>query len=123
MISGDLFGGSPLADTIPPWDHADHPETVPSDFFGQKNLPYPTNVWWQNMVLNEGKSVAAALPYLVKTTDSGFHVNLPGKVRKPRTSSSIRCHFTTRTNTFQVHLIFLINICDCLIVLFDFQAS
>lgn len=76
----DLFGGSPMTDTPPPWDHTNHPQ-APSGLFGQPSLPYPTNVWWQNLVLNSGEGVAAVLPYSIRTKDSGYHVNLPRKVR------------------------------------------
>ena len=70
----------PLTDTAPPWDHADHPETnTPSDKFANEYPPFPTNVWWQNMV-NDGDLVNAALPYIVRTTTEGLHVGLPGKV-------------------------------------------
>ena len=81
-FSADLFGGSPLIDTSPPWDHVDHPQITPSEFFGQENTPFPTNVWWQNMVLNDGDQVAAVLPYLIKAKNTGLHVCLPGKVKE-----------------------------------------
>ena len=79
IYSADLFGGSPLTETSPPWDHVNHPEP-PTGFFGHQSLPYPTNVWWENLVMNTGEGMAAVLPYLVKTKDTGYHVNLPGKV-------------------------------------------
>merc|ERR1712142_276365 len=75
--TSDLFGGSRLTDTNPPWNGAGHPIS-PSGLFGT-GLPFPTNVWWQNMVLENGDLINAVNPYIVKTMAGGLHVCLPTK--------------------------------------------
>ena len=77
-IKGDLFGGSPLSSSNPPWNYAEHPIS-PTGWFGT-GKPFPTNVWWQNMVLDQGDLINAVNPYIVKTLSDGLHVCLPTKV-------------------------------------------
>ena len=78
FLSADLFGGSRLTDSNPPWNGAGHPIS-PSGLYGT-GLPFPTNVWWQNMVLENGDLINAVNPYIVKTQADGLHVCLPTKV-------------------------------------------
>ena len=80
-----MFGGHPICETSPPWEHVDHQGISPSAFWGPRpsgvgNPPYQTNRWWQNLVLGSGDGIVNAMPYLVKATDEGFHVDLPKKV-------------------------------------------
>ena len=78
MFLGDLFGGPRLTDSNPPWNVVDH-KIPPKNLFGT-NKPHPTNVWWQNMVLENGDWVSNVNPYIVKTMADGLHVCLPTKV-------------------------------------------
>ena len=42
--------------------------------------PFPTNVWWENMVNDPGDLLSVVNPYVVKTLDDGLHVCLPERV-------------------------------------------
>jgi endo-1,3(4)-beta-glucanase len=72
----DLFGEPQLVSTPPPWERRAH-DQIPSQLFGSTGFPFPTNVWWQNMVLDQGDLVNVVDPYIVKTTNQGLHVCLP----------------------------------------------
>ena len=76
LVSADLFGGPPLATGPPTWQKMTHHQ-APTSLYGATGFPFPTNVWWQNMVLNDGDLVNAVNPYLVKTMSDGLHVCLP----------------------------------------------
>jgi len=76
LVSADLFGSPPLVSTPPPWESRGHDQS-PSGFFGSTGHPFPTNVWWQNMVLEQGDLINAVNPYIVKTMNDGLHVCLP----------------------------------------------
>ena len=78
----DLFGGSPLVESEPPWDSAGH-HIQPGPLWGGNVRPFPTNVWWQNMVNDPGELVSAVNPYLVKTMVDGLHVCLPTREVQP----------------------------------------
>merc|ERR1719481_1013060 len=73
---GDLFESTPLTSTSPPWSSAEHP-IKPGNLYGLTGKPYPTNVWWQNMVLNDGDLINVVNPYIVKTLSDGLHVGIP----------------------------------------------
>ena len=75
----DLFGGSKLASSSPPWDSESH-NIRPGVLWGSNSRPFPTNVWWQNMVNNEGDGVNTVNPYIVKLSTDGLHVCLPAMV-------------------------------------------
>ena len=75
----DLFGGSPLTSSDPPWQHESHHHR-PGELFGDNVRPFPTNVWWENMVNDPGDELSNVNPYLVKTKDDGLHVCLPKTV-------------------------------------------
>ena len=75
----DLFGGSPLVGSDPPWDSEGHPQK-PGTLWGGNTRPYPTNVWWQNMVSDPGDMVNTVNPYQVKINTDGLHVCLPAMV-------------------------------------------
>ena len=51
----------------------------PGGLWGALNRPFPTNVWWQNMVndADSGGMVNTVNPYIVKTKVDGLHVCLP----------------------------------------------
>merc|ERR1711971_490190 len=76
LASADLFGSPPLVSTPPPWESRSHDQS-PSGLYGSTGHPFTTNVWWQNMVLNEGDLINAVNPYIVKTMNDGLHVCLP----------------------------------------------
>ena len=91
ITAGDLFGGSVLTDSNPPWDFEGH-NIKPGALWGTNSRPFPTNVWWQNLVNNEGDGVNAVNPYIVKAMSDGLHVCLPAMVRgqvSDRLSSSL----------------------------------
>ena len=66
----------------PPWDSEGHPQR-PGDLWGGNTRPFPTNVWWQNMVNDQGDLVNTVNPYIVKTMTDGLHVCLPAQVVQP----------------------------------------
>ena len=76
LVSADLFGGPPLASGPPTWQKMNHHQ-APTSLYGATGFPFPTNVWWQNMVLNDGDLVNVVNPYIVKTMTDGLHVCLP----------------------------------------------
>ena len=74
----DLFGGNPLVSSSPPWDSEGH-HIQPGGLWGDLARPYPTNVWWQNMVndADNGGMINTVNPYIVKVKEDGLHVCLP----------------------------------------------
>jgi len=72
----DLFHGPPLTKSPPPWLRRNHPVS-PSTLYGDTGHPFPTNVWWQNIVLDDGELLNVVNPYMVQTKDDGLHVCLP----------------------------------------------
>ena len=78
ICSEDLFGGSPLVSSSPPWDSEGH-HIMPGGLWGDLARPYPTNVWWQNMVndADNGGMINTVNPYIVKVKEDGLHVCLP----------------------------------------------
>ena len=66
LVSADLFGSPPLVSTPPPWESRSHDQS-PTGLYGSTGHPFPTNVWWQNMVLDQGDLVNTVNPYIVKT--------------------------------------------------------
>ena len=49
-VRSELFGGHPLASSPPPWQNATH-HILPGALWGRnQRAPFPTNVWWQNLV-------------------------------------------------------------------------
>ena len=82
FLGKDLFGGSPICGTSPPWDHVEHDGVQPTDFWAtrESRYPHPTNKWWEAFVLGSGDGVVNAMPYYVQALDDGFHVDLPDKV-------------------------------------------
>ena len=79
----DLFGGEPVASSDPPWESAEH-HILPYHLWGENQRPLPTNVWWQNMVLEteNGELISVADPYIVKETLTNilFHQTLKGSI-------------------------------------------
>ena len=76
LAIADLFGSPPLVSTPPPWESRSHDQS-PTGLYGSTGHPFPTNVWWQNMVLDQGDLVNTVNPYIVKTMNDGLHVCLP----------------------------------------------
>ena len=68
----------------PPWDSEGH-HVQPGGLWGALNRPFPTNVWWQNMVndADSGGMVNTVNPYIVKVKDDGLHVCLPTLTVQP----------------------------------------
>ena len=77
----ELLGGSPLSTDKPPYEARNHPKP-PNDalFGGSAGLPYETNSWWQNFVLDNGDQPVIVLPYSVKAADDGLIACLSNKV-------------------------------------------
>ena len=76
LAATDLFGSPPLVSTRPPWQFRSHDQS-PTGLYGSTGHPFPTNVWWQNMVLDKGDLINVVNPYIVKTMNDGLHVCLP----------------------------------------------
>jgi endo-1,3(4)-beta-glucanase len=79
MAGVPLLGGEPLAISAAPWPARDH-ALKPTDRWGMLTRPYPTNAWWQNLVLGQAVDPVNVLPYLVKTLSDGLHLCLPERV-------------------------------------------
>uniref|UniRef100_A0AAV1UC02 glucan endo-1,3-beta-D-glucosidase n=1 Tax=Peronospora matthiolae TaxID=2874970 RepID=A0AAV1UC02_9STRA len=47
------------------------------------DVPFPTGAWWTNLVLAEGKSAIASLPYVFKILSEKLHVSYPFRVVTP----------------------------------------
>merc|ERR1719187_2902482 len=75
-----LLGGAPLSDVQPHFPWTTH-SRQPSGLWGGMNAaPLPTNIWWQNVVLEDGGNVIVPLPYLIKTQEDGLHICQPTRV-------------------------------------------
>lgn len=74
-----MLGGAPLSTDAPPFEARDHPKQ-PTDFWGTHTGPLPTNIWWQNLILDLGDQLVATLPYTAKALDDGLHLCMPNKV-------------------------------------------
>jgi len=81
-LQEDLFNPTPLVGTNPPWDSGSH-SRKPGSLWGSMSRPFPTNVWWENMVNDPGDLLSVVNPYVVKTLDDGLHVCLPERVTEP----------------------------------------
>jgi endo-1,3(4)-beta-glucanase len=78
------FGtGAPVASAI---DHPLAPDAFAEDLGG----PFPTNAWWQPLVVGRGDLVVNGFPYLLQTTDAGLSVSAP-RVRED--SFAVRADF------------------------------
>src|SRR5687767_5274889 len=49
----------------------------PTNLWGTIKAPYPTNVWWQNLVMQDGKDPVSTMPYIVKAIPTGMTVCFP----------------------------------------------
>ena len=77
----ELLGGSPLSTDRPPYQAVNHPKPPNDVLFGSAaGLPYETNSWWQNFVLDAGDQPVIVLPYSVKAANDGMIASLPKKV-------------------------------------------
>lgn len=77
----ELLGGSPLSTDRPPYAALNHPKPPNDVLFGQAaGLPYETNSWWQNFVLDAGDQPVIVLPYSVKAAGDGLIACLSNKV-------------------------------------------
>ncbi|KAF4315779.1 hypothetical protein BBO99_00004228 [Phytophthora kernoviae] len=48
------------------------------------DVPFPTGAWWTNLVLAEGQSTVATMPYVHRIKDEKLHVSFPFRVVAPR---------------------------------------
>ncbi|EGZ11438.1 putative endo-1,3-beta-glucanase [Phytophthora sojae] len=48
------------------------------------DVPFPTGAWWTNLVLAEGQSAVATMPYVHRILDEKLHVSFPFRVVAPR---------------------------------------
>ncbi len=70
-------------DTEPP-PFAAQPHTLsPTPLWGALEAPYPTNAWWQNVVLGGGGNPINALPYLLKVLSTGLTMSHGAPVIQP----------------------------------------
>ena len=66
--------------------------TEPKIFFMTiYHRPLPTNVWWENMVLDGGDLVSNVNPYIVKMLNDGIHVSLPTEVKQDEILEPVAC--------------------------------
>lgn len=73
----DLLNDVPFGSDAPPFTTTTSSQ-LPSSLWADTNQPLPTNVWWQNFVLNQGTGVANALPYIVRCSTDGLSGSMPG---------------------------------------------
>lgn len=57
-----------------------HPIQPDGSLLDVSNVPLPTNVWWDNLVLGGGGNTIAPLPYLVQAKPQGMEICYPGFV-------------------------------------------
>ena len=50
---------------------------IPTNLWGSTGAPFPTNVWWNNIVLGTGDQNVVANPYMLKVTNVGLSVCVP----------------------------------------------
>ena len=70
-----------------------HPDP-PTALWGSVTKPYPTGAFWTNLVVRQGDSPIAVLPYGIKTVDSGVQVSY-GATRRSVTQLVISDPFVT----------------------------
>jgi len=70
----------PFAVTEPSWPHTEH-KLKPSKFWGPKiKAPYPTNAWWEDVVLDTGRNPVFNRPYSITFHDNGPLVGMSRKM-------------------------------------------
>lgn len=72
-----LLENTPLSSEAPPFESINSVQ-APSSRWSSADVPLPTNVWWQNLVLNAGTGVANSLPYIVQCSTNGLTGCMPG---------------------------------------------
>ena len=79
-LAAKILGGEPISISEPPFTQLDHQQS-PTELWGLKTSgPYPTNIWWSNLVLGDGTNPVMSLPFSLKTLDDGLHASMPAKV-------------------------------------------
>lgn len=76
----DIFNfGTPVSTTDPTTVYSGSTNSLatPTTFWGSFARPYPTNVWWQNLVLGTSTNMLYAHPYQLKALTTGLDVNYP----------------------------------------------
>ncbi|CAI5704883.1 unnamed protein product [Peronospora farinosa] len=48
------------------------------------DVPFPTGAWWTNLVLAEGRSAVASMPYVHKIINEKLHISFPFRVVSPK---------------------------------------
>ena len=71
-----LLGGDPLSVSEPAFEPVDHPQP-PNGLWGSYQGPYFTNIWWGNLILEDGTGVIVSYPYELEAHDDGVHISLP----------------------------------------------
>eukprot|EP00667_Euglena_gracilis_P003406 EG_transcript_3416 len=73
----------PFSTKEPTWPHTEH-KLKPSQFWGPDiKAPYPTNAWWQDVVLETGRNPVFNRPYSLTFHDNGPLVGMPRKYVAP----------------------------------------
>jgi len=73
----NLLEDVPLGTDVAPFPAVTSAQ-APTARWASTSSPLPTNVWWQNLVLNDGTNVANAFPYVVKCSADGLSASMPG---------------------------------------------
>jgi endo-1,3(4)-beta-glucanase len=79
VVSGANLFGSALTGEHAAFDEAAH-SLAPTKLWGGLQKPYPTNAWWENLVLGQGTSPVNVFPYLVAASNAGLRVCQPQRV-------------------------------------------
>ncbi|KAE8909736.1 hypothetical protein PF003_g5835 [Phytophthora fragariae] len=80
QLSASLFAASerlPLDARVTNASRAAQPKLL-------ADVPFPTGAWWTNLVLAEGQSAVASMPYVHRILDEKLHVSFPFRVVAPR---------------------------------------
>ncbi|KAG7385837.1 hypothetical protein PHYBOEH_008888 [Phytophthora boehmeriae] len=80
QLSTSLFAASERL----PLDAQVTNESYKSQFKFLADVPFPTGAWWTNLVLAEGQSTVATMPYVHRIKDEKLHVSFPFRVVAPR---------------------------------------
>ncbi|MFT7622296.1 MAG: endo-1,3(4)-beta-glucanase [Myxococcota bacterium] len=69
--------GAPISTETPPFDVVTHPLSAPGAGV------WPTNAWWQNLVVGTGQEPVHAWPYILRARPAGVDVCAPGIHTEP----------------------------------------
>ncbi|CAH0520355.1 unnamed protein product [Peronospora belbahrii] len=80
-LSSSLFAAS---ERLPPDVHVTNSSSSLLSPKLLSDIPFPTGAWWTNLVLAEGQSAVASMPYLYKIINEKLHVSFPFRVVSPK---------------------------------------